>query len=107
MDSSGELGGISSSKKSKPWLIPVSFRSTYEETTPPVVKPRSRSICGRRRSPRFTVKPTLSRTPVSNGNWPDRSATCAGSVCGACEYARSYTTPSAASASIAGVRTFV
>ncbi len=55
----------------------------------------------------FTVNPTLSRTPVSNGSRPERIAVCAGSVCGACEYARSKTTPSAASASIAGVLTFV
>ena len=30
--------------------MPVSFRNTYAETTPPVAKPRSRSICGRSRS---------------------------------------------------------
>ena len=85
IDSSGELGGISPSKKSNPWPMPVSLRSTYADTTPPVVKPRSRSICGSSRSPVFTVKPTLSRTPVSNGSRPDRIDACAGSVCGACE----------------------
>ena len=107
IDRSGEPAGISPSKKSNPWLMPVSFRSTYAETTPPVAKPRSRSICGSSRSPLFTVKPTLSRTPVSNGSRPESSAACAGSVCGACEYARSKTMPSAASASIAGVFTCV
>ena len=87
--------------------MPVSFRSTNADTTPPVAKPRSRSICASIRSPGFTVKPTLSRTPFSNGSRPESRAVCAGSVCGACEYARSKTMPSAASTSMAGVRTLV
>jgi hypothetical protein len=59
------------------------------------------------RSELFTANPTLSLTPVSNGSRPDRSDAWAGSVCGACEYARSKTTPSAARASMAGVFTFL
>ena len=55
--------------------------------------------------PVLTVNPTLSRTPCSNGSCPERMLVWAGSVCGACEYACSNTTDSAASESMFGVRT--
>ena len=82
---SSDACGISPSKKSNPWPIPVSLRSTKAETTAAVEYPRSRSICGSIRSPGLTVKPMLSRTPVSNGRRPESSEAWAGSVCGACE----------------------
>jgi hypothetical protein len=85
--------------------MPVSFRSTNADATPPVVNPPVCRSCASVGRSAGSVKPTLSRTPVSNGSSPVRIAVCEGSVCGECAYARLKTIPSRASASIAGVFT--
>ena len=77
--------GRSLSKTSKPWPMPVSLRSTYADTKPAEAQPLRLRSAGSSSSPGFTVKPTLSRTPCSNGSRPERMEACAGSVCGECE----------------------